>query len=402
MALVIAVTGSRNAPIAMASSAELASFHPAGSTASAGSFSTPLSDEQKNQSLHEDEQGSDVLRVMSFNIRYGTARDGDNAWPHRRDLVTNLICENGGDIIGLQEALAFQIAEILQACPKYTRIGVGRDDGRDRGEFTAILFDRSKWLPVEFDTFWLSDTPDVVASTSWGNSIPRICTWALLEEVRENIDTRKSGRNDSLSDETDTTATVTATAIANSSPDHGNEESRPPRRVLVYNTHFDHRSENARRESAKAIVARAAADRQRLARPGEILPVIITGDFNAGETSEPIRIMKSGNVDAERRAKNETSDRDVNTSATDPVAPIRFFDTFRVLFPDAPEVGTFTGFDPERTTGAKIDYVFATPDLKVVGAGIDRTTSPDGKRTPSDHLPVWAEFAWPNVRSTGH
>src|SRR5262245_21019071 len=85
------------------------------------------------------------LQVMTFNIRYGTAKDGDNAWPARREMLFDLIRERDADLIGLQEALAFQIDEILAAAPGYAAVGVGRDDAARAGEFSAILFKRSRF-----------------------------------------------------------------------------------------------------------------------------------------------------------------------------------------------------------------------------------------------------------------
>ena len=105
---------------------------------------------------------------MSFNIRYGTANDGDNRWPLRRDFLVDVMREQTADVVGLQEALDFQIDEIIAALPIYGVIGVGRDDGARKGEYSAILFRRDRFQVSDAGTFWFSDTPDVVASKSWG------------------------------------------------------------------------------------------------------------------------------------------------------------------------------------------------------------------------------------------
>ena len=120
------------------------------------------------------------LAAMSFNIRYGTANDGENRWALRRDFLIDVMREQAADVVGLQEALDFQIDEIVAALPVYGVIGVGRDDGARKGEYTAILFRRDRFQVSDAGTFWFSDTPEVVASKSWGNSITRICTWARL------------------------------------------------------------------------------------------------------------------------------------------------------------------------------------------------------------------------------
>ena len=110
------------------------------------------------------------LTVMSFNIRYGTANDGDNHWTRRREMLFDVVREQNADLIGVQEALAAQIDEMIAAAPAYAVVGVGRDDGRARGEFSAILFRRDRFRVADSGTFWFSDTPAVPGSKSWGNS----------------------------------------------------------------------------------------------------------------------------------------------------------------------------------------------------------------------------------------
>ena len=118
------------------------------------------------------------LTVMSFNIRYGTAQDGDNHWTARRDQLFDLVRAQNADVIGVQEALDSQIREITAAAPGYAVVGVGRDDAQAKGEYSAILFRTDRLHVAESGTFWFSDTPEVPASKSWGNNITRICTWA--------------------------------------------------------------------------------------------------------------------------------------------------------------------------------------------------------------------------------
>ena len=118
------------------------------------------------------------MTVMTFNIRYGTAKDGENEWSARREMLLDVIRNTNPDLLGLQEALDFQIDEITAAVPGYAVVGVGRDDGAEKGEYSAILFRRDRFHVAEAGTFWFSDTPQAVASKSWGNQITRICTWA--------------------------------------------------------------------------------------------------------------------------------------------------------------------------------------------------------------------------------
>ncbi|MFI4916576.1 MAG: endonuclease/exonuclease/phosphatase family protein [Phycisphaerales bacterium JB060] len=280
-----------------------------------------------------------AIGVMSFNIRYGAAGDGPNHWEHRRGAVIDLIDRRGEDFVGLQEALRFQIDEIASGVPRYAFVGVGRDDGQDAGEFCAILYDTRTWkVDGEHQgTFWLSDTPEVVASTSWGNGITRIATYARFERVGPKKDEGE------------------------------------PKALWVFNTHFDHRSQPSRERSA-ALVARRIAGR---ANPGE--PVVLMGDFNAGETNPAIAYLRG--------------EADVQGERT----PAPLVDSFRIANPGATDVGTFGGFDPAKTGGEKIDHVFIEPGASVLDAAIVRDPVPgDDARAPSDHFPVTARLAWPS------
>jgi endonuclease/exonuclease/phosphatase family metal-dependent hydrolase len=261
------------------------------------------------------------VKFLSFNIRYGTASDGENAWPYRRDLVFRVIRETEPDFCGLQEALRFQIDEIQQAISGYAEHGGARDDGQTKGEYSAILYRRDRWRLAAGDTQWLSDTPDRPGSTSWGNQIPRIVTWGRFVEQRTG------------------------------------------RAVCVFNTHFDHRSQPSRERSAQflsALIARVAAT----------TPVIVMGDFNAGEDNPAIEQLKSPDGDQ----------------------AVALVDTYRVLHPQADDVGTFNGF-LGRTDGPKIDYVFSGPSVRVLDAQIIRTHA--AARYPSDHFPVSATVSLP-------
>jgi endonuclease/exonuclease/phosphatase family metal-dependent hydrolase len=196
-------------------------------------------------------QAREPLMVMTFNIRYGTAKDGDNEWTARRAMLFDVIREQDADIIGLQEALAFQIDEIVAAAPGYATVGVGRDDGGAHREFAAILFRRSRFRVAEAGTFWFSDTPAVPGSKSWGNTITRICTWTRL------ID-------------------------------------RDGRGVWVFNVHLDHQSQPSRERSTQLLRDQVAAR----AFPAD--PVIVTGDFNVGEKNPALATMIGPFVDTFR------------------------------------------------------------------------------------------------------
>jgi endonuclease/exonuclease/phosphatase family metal-dependent hydrolase len=180
------------------------------------------------------------LRVMTFNIRYGAAYDGDNSWPHRKALVAKTIRDFDPDVIGLQEALPMQVEFLREALPAYNCVGRSREKDTD-GEQCAVFFRRERWMLQDQATFWLSQTPDLIGSKSWDSSLPRIVTWVELSD-------RKSGAN-----------------------------------TRVFNTHFDHRGRQARLESAKLL--RSKID----ALPPS--PTIVLGDFNTADDSTPHRAL---------------------------------------------------------------------------------------------------------------
>ncbi len=254
------------------------------------------------------------LDVMSFNIRYGTARDGDNSWELRRRAVVDVIETYSPEVLGVQEALRFQLDELAEAMPRYKEIGVGRADGVEAGEYAAILVDRSRLEVLDEGTFWFSDTPETPGSTSWGNDIPRICTWARVRE-------RASERS-----------------------------------FYVYNVHWDHRSQPSRERGAELLLRRIAQ------RSSPEDPVLVTGDFNAGESNAAFKRLLDDDA-------------------------VRFTDTFRTLNEEATGVGTFNGFEGE-TNGEKIDAILASDGWEVLASEIVRDAP--GGRYPSDHFPVVA------------
>ncbi len=170
------------------------------------------------------------IKVMTFNIRYASAF-GANAWPKRRAGVVEVIREQKPGIIGTQEGLHHQLLYMDKELAEYKWIGVGRE-GRKRGEFMAIFYRSDRLKPMEEKHFWLSDTPKVVGSASWGNTVKRMVTWVRFLD-------RKTHKE-----------------------------------FYFWNTHFDHRSQPSREKSALLISKRVAALQTKL-------PVILVGDFNA-------------------------------------------------------------------------------------------------------------------------
>ena len=246
------------------------------------------------------------LSIMTFNIRYGLADDGINKWEFRRELLFQTLKKYDADLIGLQEALQFQIDEIKQALPQYEAIGVGRDDGQAAGEFSAILYKKAVFSMDTSGTFWFSSTPEISGSMDWGNTYPRICTWGRFK-------IQKGGKY-----------------------------------LYLYNVHLDHISQPSREKSVAFLSQRI---KQRLF----MNPVFVTGDFNAAENNPAIRFLKS-----------ETA---LDLDGQIVKNPLLLMDSFRLTTAEKDSVGTFHGFRGFRN-GDKIDYVFVQPGIKVNSAKI--------------------------------
>jgi endonuclease/exonuclease/phosphatase family metal-dependent hydrolase len=265
-------------------------------------------------------RAAEPVRVMSFNIRYGTAKDGENHWDKRKDFLAGTVTAFAPDLLGTQETLAVQRDFLAAKLAGFEAFGVGRDDGKDRGEMAALFFRTARFEKVGGGHFWLSETPDAIGSKGWDAALPRIATWVKLKD--------------------------------RASPD------APP--VFFLNTHFDHRGQKARAESAKLI-------RTKLGELGAGCRVVVTGDFNASEGSGPYTSLFA---DADGK-------------------PSPVVDTLRVVRPvRAKDEGTFSSFKATETGGDRIDWIACSRDWDVRRAGIDRTAK-DG-RTPSDHFPVFA------------
>jgi endonuclease/exonuclease/phosphatase family metal-dependent hydrolase len=262
-----------------------------------------------------------LLRVMSFNIRYDNPADGEDAWPKRRARVASMIRFHRADVIGLQEALANQIADLDEALPRFGWFGRGRSAEQD-GEHCAVLFDEDRLELLDQGTFWLSETPEVAGSRSWDAALPRIVTWGRLRQ-------RRSGGV-----------------------------------FFLFNTHFDHLGETARRESARLLVRRLAE----VAPPGT--PVVVTGDFNATPESEPYRILTAEGASAEGSGLVDA----LHASLSPHHGPTTTWNGFQAIVP-----------------GRRIDFIFVRPPVEVRQHGILSDVF-DG-RFPSDHLPVLAEVA---------
>jgi endonuclease/exonuclease/phosphatase family metal-dependent hydrolase len=186
-----------------------------------------------------------TLKVMTYNLRLDTPDDGVNQWPKRTEKVVALITKNNPDIVGVQEALHHQLQDLLRLLPDYSYCGVGRDDGKEKGEYSAILFRNSRFGLLDTETHWLSETMEIPGSKSWDAAITRIFTVARFFDR----DTKKE--------------------------------------FVMVNTHFDHIGKVARENSSKLIKKYL----EELKNEGSQLPVIVSGDFNSEPTEEAYMTM---------------------------------------------------------------------------------------------------------------
>lgn len=269
------------------------------------------------------------IKVVTFNIRYDNKGDGENRWEKRRDNVAAFLRDQRADVVGLQEALHHQLEFLTTSLPDMGALGVGRDDGKTKGEYAAILYRKDRWRPAEHGNFWFSDTPDVPGSRHWGNNVVRICTWARFVPV---------------------------------------EGDGPA--FYHFNLHLDHESQPSREHSVVLLL-------DRIGRRAHADPVVVTGDFNAGENNRAVRAMVGDLTLADLAPQGGHIER----------SRVRFVDSFRNLYPGESTVGTFNKFRGE-TGGDKIDYIFISPGFEAKAAAIHRERP--GGRDLSDHFPVSA------------
>jgi len=195
-----------------------------------------------------------TVSVMSYNIRLDTEADGVNQWKNRPNKVIGLIKKYNLDLFGVQEAMHNQMLDLQKGLPEYSYVGVGRDDGKEKGEYSAIFYKKEKFEVLVQNTFWLSETPDVPGSKSWDAAITRVVSFAVFKD-------KVTGKN-----------------------------------FLYANTHFDHIGKEARKNSAYMIKLYIAGfiKGASFAKEGLSLPVIVSGDFNSEPTDAPYLTIING------------------------------------------------------------------------------------------------------------
>lgn len=249
------------------------------------------------------------LKLMTYNIKYDNTNDTVNNWNDRKSSMVDLIEHYNPQIFGTQEAMHHQTTYLDNSLSNYSYIGVGRDDGKQKGEYSAIHYNHSRFKVLKSNTFWLSDTPEKI-SVGWDAALERICTYGLFQNIKTN------------------------------------------EKFYVFNTHFDHRGNKAREESAKLIFEKITKINT------NNLPVVLMGDLNLMPEQEPIQFLKSKMNDGQA------------------MASMGFYGP----------TGTFNGFNQDMTLDRRIDYIFVQ-NFKVKSY-IHIDDRMENNKHISDHLPV--------------
>lgn len=184
----------------------------------------------------------DRLRVMTYNIRMDNPGDGDNQWKFRKDLAAEMVKFHEVDIFGAQEVLHHQLTDLLDRLPEFAYVGVGREDGKTKGEYAPIFYRKDRFSVEKSGNFWLAEDMNAVGKKGWDAACERVATWAILKD-------KNTGK-----------------------------------RLFFLNTHLDHMGKVARHEGALLVIDQAT-------KLSEGLPVIVTGDFNATPDDEPIQVL---------------------------------------------------------------------------------------------------------------
>lgn len=195
--------------------------------------------------------GKTEIVVATYNIRYANPNDGKDVWEHRKATVAKYLA--GKDIVGLQEVTESQYDDLKAGLPQFATYGIGRDDGKSDGEHAPIFYRKDRFEAIDQGTFWLSETPQKAGTKGWDAALPRICTWMILRDRRNQ------------------------------------------KEFCVANTHFDHQGKIARTESAKLLA-------DRVDELPEELPIVLMGDFNCLPDSEPYQSLVGALADVRTKS----------------------------------------------------------------------------------------------------
>jgi endonuclease/exonuclease/phosphatase family metal-dependent hydrolase len=217
--------------------------------------------------------GPAPLKVMSYNIRYGTADDGEYSWPNRQDAAVAMILDQRPAVFGVQEGLRFQLDFLTEKCPMYKYVGVGREDGEMRGEHMAVFYDTTRVELKNWGTYWLSETPDE-PSKGWDAACKRTATWTLLHDIKAD------------------------------------------KYFYFVDTHLDHVGEEAREKGLALVVERIGAMNP------ENYPMVLLGDFNVFPDDPCLKGLRAVMTDAREAASvttNESTYHGYGTVVKDPI-----------------------------------------------------------------------------------
>jgi len=258
------------------------------------------------------------IHLATYNIRYDNAGDSLNNWKYRKDQLFNIVRFYDFDLFGVQEALVNQMNDLSAGLPEFAYVGKGRDDGDKKGEFSAIFYKKDRFKLLDNGMFWLSGTDLDKPNVGWDAALPRICTWAKFEDKKTHLV------------------------------------------FYHFNTHFDHRGKEARKESAKLILTKIKAIAGNT-------PTVLTGDLNVDQHDESYHVIAESGIlrDAYQLAKIKLSDN-----------------------------ATFNGFRPTLIDrNSRIDHIFLNKDFVAERYGV--LTNSSLGRYPSDHFPVMTVLSVP-------
>lgn len=258
------------------------------------------------------------LNVMSYNIRYDNPGDKDNQWKFRRDLAAGLIRFHDADVVGAQEVLNNQLNDLMDRLPEFAYVGVGREDGKTKGEYAPIFYRKDRFSVVKSGNFWLAEDINAVGKKGWDAACERVATWAVLKD-------KNTGKQ-----------------------------------FFFLNTHLDHMGQVARHEGAATVLEQAK-------KLSGDLPVIVTGDFNAIPSDEPIQVLTNP-----ADPRHLTHSRDI---AAFKYGPEWTFHDFGKI-----------PFDQREW----IDYIFVKGNIKVLRHAV--LTETLNAVFPSDHCPIISTF----------
>lgn len=254
------------------------------------------------------------MNVMSYNIRMDNPSDGENQWKFRKDLAANIIKFYAVDLFGAQEVLHHQLTDLLDRLPEYSYVGVGREDGKTKGEYSPIFYKKDRFTVVKNGDFWLAEDMNAVGEKGWDAACERVASWAIFRN-------KETGKE-----------------------------------FFFLNTHLDHMGKIARHEGAELVLTEAT-------QLSGNLPVIVTGDFNAIPSDDPIQVL------------------------TNPGDPRHLTHTRSLAGLLYGPKWTFHDFGRiplnERDW---IDYIFVKGNIKVLSHGV--LTETLNQLYPSDHCPI--------------